>query len=271
MKASARILWSALAWLAMALPLVWAFISSFLPGAALFSPAEILQDLTVEHYRVLFSERDFTRPIRSSLVVSLAATALCLAVGTAAGYALGRLRFTGRRAVLGVILSVSMFPQIAVVAPLYSALRAFGLIDTYTGLVLTYLAFAMPLCIWLLASTFSQLPPELEQAARIDGAGRFQALWHIVLPNALPGIVAAGIVTFVYCYSEFLFALSFTTGPRRQTVPVAIALLRGRYQVPWGEILAGAVVATIPVVALALVLGGRLAEGLATGSRARRG
>lgn len=132
--------------------------------------------------------------------------------------------------------------------------------------MLLYLTFAMPLTIWLLVGFFRQLPAELEEAAAIDGAGRLRALWEIVLPLAWPGLATTAILTFLYCWNEFLFALSFTLGPERYTVPVAIALFRGQYQVPWGQILAAAVVATLPVVVIVLVAQRRIVAGLTAGA-----
>ena len=132
--------------------------------------------------------------------------------------------------------------------------------------MLPYLTFAMPLTIWLLVGFFRQLPAELEEAALIDGAGRLRTLWEIVLPLAAPGLATTAILTFLYCWNEFLFALSFTLGPERHTVPVAIALFRGQYQVPWGEILAAAVVATAPVAAIVLVAQRRIVAGLTAGA-----
>ena len=160
----------------------------------------------------------------------------------------------------------AMFPQISVVSPLYLLLRALHLINTYPGLVLPYLTFAMPLTVWLLVGFFRQLPAELEEAAMVDGAGRLRAFWEVILPLAVPGIATTAILTFVYSWNEFLFALSFTLGPERQTVPVAIALFRGQYQVPWGQILAAAVVATAPVTLLVLAFQRRIVQGLTAGA-----
>src|SRR5690606_25036155 len=142
----------------------------------------------LDHYRALFVERDFWTPVRNSLVVATATTVLCVAIASACAYALARLRFRGRRLVLGGMLAISMFPQISIVPPLYLALRDLGLIDTYPGLVLPYLTFALPLAVWLLVGYFRRLPRELEDAALVDGASRFRVLWEIVLPLAAPGI-----------------------------------------------------------------------------------
>src|SRR5688500_7353803 len=159
-----------------------------------------------------------------------------------------------------------MFPQISIVSPLYLLLRELRLINTYPGLVLPYLTFAMPLTIWLLVGFFRQLPAEVEEAALMDGATRVRTLREIILPLAWPGLATTAILTFLYCWNEFLFALSFTLGPERHTVPVAIALFRGQYQVPWGQILAAAVVASAPVVVLVLIFQRRIVQGLTAGA-----
>ena len=258
---------SALLVLLVAFPLYWAVVASLTPEAALFRDAALVPGtLVLDHYRALFDERDFWTPIRNSLVVAGTTTALCVSLGALAAYALARLRFRGRRAILAFILAATMFPQITVVSPLYLLLRGLRLIDTYPGLVLPYLTFAMPLTVWLLVGFFRQLPHDLEEAALVDGASRWQAFTRIVLPTAGPGLAATAILTFLYCWNEFLFALSFTLGPERQTVPVAIALFRGQYQVPWGQILAAAVVATLPVAAVVLLFQRRIVQGLTAGA-----
>jgi ABC-type glycerol-3-phosphate transport system permease component len=253
------------AWIAF--PFYWSLISSLSPEARLFAEPSLLPGAPVlEHYRALFTERAFLGPLRNSLVVAGTTTLVCVLVGSLCAYALARLEFPGKVPLLAFILAVSMFPQISIVSPLYLLLRSLGLIDTYPGLVLPYLTFAMPLTVWLLVGFFRSIPRELEEAAMVDGASRLQALWHVVLPLAVPGLATTAILTFVYCWNEFLFALSFTVSPERQTVPVAIALLRGRYQVPWGQMLAGAVVATLPVAVLVLLAQRWIVRGLTAGA-----
>lgn len=253
--------------LAAALPLVWMVLASVAPESRLFEDGALWRGpFVLDHYRALFDERDFWIPIRNSLVVAGTTTLLAVVLGGACAYALARMRFPGRYPLLAFVLAVSMFPQISLVAPLYLLLRATGLINTYPGLVLPYLTFAMPLTIWLLVGYFRQLPRDLEEAAAIDGAGRYRTLVEIIAPVAWPGLATTAILTFVYCWNEFLFALSFTLGPERYTVPVAIALFRGQYQVPWGQILAAAVVATAPVIALVVVFQRRITQGLTAGA-----
>jgi ABC-type glycerol-3-phosphate transport system permease component len=250
-----------------ALPLLWMLLASVTPEARLFESRALWRGpFVADHYRALFDQRSFWIPIRNSLIVAGTTTAFAVTLGAASAYALARMRFRGRQAILAFVLAVSMFPQISLVAPLYLLLREAGLINTYPGLVLPYLTFAMPLTIWLLVGYFRHLPADVEEAAVMDGAGLFRTLVEIVAPLAWPGIATTAILTFVYCWNEFLFALSFTLGPERYTVPVAIALFRGQYQVPWGEILAAAVVATLPVVVLVVLFQRRITQGLTAGA-----
>lgn len=266
-RGAVRTLGTVSALVALLFPLYWMVISSLTPAARIFEEPSLLpRSLVLEHYRALFERRDFWTPIRNSLIVAGATTLLSVVLGALCAYALARLRFRGRTLALAFVLAVSMFPQISIVSPLYLVLRSLGLINTYPGLVLPYLTFAMPLTIWLLVAFFRQLPRELEEAAAIDGAGRLRTLWEIMLPLAWPGVATTAILTFLYCWNEFLFALSFTLGPERYTVPVAIALFRGQYQVPWGEILAAAVVASMPVAAIVLIAQRRIVAGLTAGA-----
>lgn len=247
-------------------PLAWALISSLTPESRLFEPPGLPQTLVLDHYRALFAARDFWTPIRNSIIVAGATTVLSVTLGTASAYALARLQFRGKALALAFVLAVSMFPQISIVSPLYLMLRELRLLDTYPGLVLPYLTFAMPLTIWMLVGFFRQLPVELEEAAFMDGAGRWRTIRDVILPLAAPGVATTAILTFLYCWNEFLFALSFALGPDSYTVPVAIALFRGQYQVPWGEILAAAVIATMPVAVMVLVAQRRIVAGLTAGA-----
>lgn len=251
--------------LLFAVPLGWALAASFTPEARLFDGA-LLGPAVLDHYRALFARPAFWDSIRSSLVVAGATTVVCVGLGALAAYALARLAFRGRAAVLSLVLAAGMFPPIAIVSPLYLVLRALGLIDTYAGLVLPYTSFGLPLAIWLLTVFFRGIPPEVEEAAHVDGAGRLRTFWQIFLPLALPGIATTAVVVFLGCWNELLFALAFTVSPERRTVPVAIALFRGQYQVPWGEVMAAMVVATLPAAALVVVFQKRLVAGLTTGA-----
>jgi ABC-type glycerol-3-phosphate transport system permease component len=247
-------------------PLAFALYASIIPEGVLFGNAAPAPRFVLDHYRALFADRRFQMPILSSLWVAGWTTLLAVGFGSLAAYALARLRFPGKRLLLGAVLGVSMFPQVSIVPPLYLFLRAAGLIDTYPGLVLPYLTFAMPLAVWLLTSFFRTLPIEIEQAALIDGASRMRVFREITLPLAAPGLVTTGIITFIYCWNELLFALAFTVSESHHTVPVALALFRGQHRVPWGEIFAAAVVASAPVALLVLVFQRRIVQGLTSGA-----
>lgn len=250
----------------LCLPWVWALLASFTPEERLFEGLSWPWPPVFTHYAALLEAREFWLPIRNSLVVAGATTALCLVLGSLCAYALARLPVPGRRIWLALLLAVSMFPQIAIVSPLYLVLRALHLINTFPGLVLPYFSFALPLTVWLLVGFFRQIPTELEEAARIDGASRLRILFEIVAPLSAPALATTAILVFIYCWNEFLFALSFSLGPERFTVPVAIALFRSQYQISWGEVLAAAVVATAPVALLLLVFQRRIVHGLTAGA-----
>ena len=249
-------------------PVCWMVLASFTPESRLFDPASSVlpAQLSLDHYRALFGERGFLLPVRNSLIVAGLTTAIAMPLAALCAYALARLQMPGKGVLLALILAVSMFPQMSVIAPLYLLLRELRLIDTFPGLVLPYITFSTPLAVWLLTGFLRQLPAELEEAAMIDGANRLRAMRDVVLPLAAPGIASTAILTFLYCWNEFLFALAFTSGPEHQTVPVAIALFRGRYQVPWGQVLAAAVVATVPVALVVFAFQRRIVAGLTAGA-----
>jgi ABC-type glycerol-3-phosphate transport system permease component len=267
MTAVATRLAIALLFAAWALPLYWMLAASLTPEAALFETPSLLPASPVaDHYRALFTERQFWRPVLNSLVVAGLTTVLAIAVAVPCAYAMARLRFRGRAALMAGVLAISMFPQISIVPPLFLLLRSVGLIDTVPGLVLPYLTFATPLAVWLMTGFFRDLPVDLEDAARMDGATRWRAAVLVAVPIAAPAVATTAILTFLYAWNEFLFALSFTVSPDRHTVPVAIALFRGRYQVPWGQILAAAVTASVPVAIVVLAFQKRIVKGLTAGA-----
>ncbi len=252
----------------IALPFLWTLWASLVPEARLFTATAPVAGaaLTGESYVALFTERAFFVPLRNSLFVAGATTALCVSLAAPAAYALARLPLRGARFVLGAVLAVSVLPQITVVGPLFLVLRAVGLVDTYPGLILPYTTFALPLAVWLLTGMMRALPRDLEEAALVEGASRLRILVEIVLPLAAPAVATTAILVFVYCWNEFLFALSFTVSPARRTLPVAIALLRGQHQVPWGQILAASVVTTAPVALLVFAFQRRIVGGLTSGA-----
>src|SRR5262245_35603656 len=197
MKATPRfalVIAALVAAIALVFPLVWGLSASLRPEAELFgSPSLIPTELVLDHYRALFSERSFWVPIENSVIVAGSTALLATVIGTAAAYAIARLHFAGQHLVVALLLAVGMFPQISIVAPLFLVLRSLHLIDTYPGLVLPYLTFALPLSVWLLVGYFEKLHPALEEAALLDGADRLRCLLYVVVPVAMPGIVTTAI------------------------------------------------------------------------------
>jgi multiple sugar transport system permease protein len=249
-------------------PFFWTLLSSFKPAAQLFqiNPPFWPRPFTWNNFRDIFVERRFYLNILNSMVVAGITSCICVALGSLAAYALARLRFRGKTALLGFVLAVGLFPQVAIISPLFLLFDKAGLINTYPALILPYLTFALPLTVWLLTTYFRQLPFELEEAARMDGAGPLRAFWSITLPLAAPGIFTTTIITFICCWNEFLFALAFTTNDQSRTVPVAIVMFSGYHTVPWGQILAAVTVVTLPVAVLVLVLQRRIIAGLTAGA-----
>lgn len=246
-------------------PLLWCVYASLVPDAVLFD-ATAAVDLSTQSYATVLFERAFARAIVSSLIVAAMTTCLALVLAAPCAYALARLEMRGKALVLSAVLAVSMFPQVSIVGPLFLVLKSIGLIDTRPGLVLPYVTFALPLAVWLLVAFFKELPRELEDAARMDGASTLRTLVSIILPIALPGLATTGIFTFVYCWNELVFALSFTVNPELRTVPVAITMLRCQHQVPWNQILAASALATLPVAVLVLVAQRWIVKGLVAGA-----
>jgi multiple sugar transport system permease protein len=219
-----------------------------------------------DHFVNIFVAKSFHRYILNSLIVAGAATLLCLIIGAIAGYALARLNIRGRFGVLGFVLAVSMFPQIAVVAPLYVLASNLGWLDTYHVLIIVYLALGLPFVIWVLFGHFRTIPSTLDEAARIDGARPLTIFFRIIVPIAIPGIVTTGLLSFIASWNEFMFALAFTSDINHQTVPVGIANFTDLHYVPWGDIAAASVLVTFPLVVLVLIFQRKIISGIMGGA-----
>jgi multiple sugar transport system permease protein len=248
-------------------PLAWELVTAVKPPDEVARLPPVLPSaVSLESYRRVFApEQGFTRSIANGLAVAALTTGLALVLGGAAAFALAKLPLRGKRPLLLGALAISMFPPIATVSPLYLVIRALGLRDTIPGLVIPYATFALPLAIWNLTTFFRAVPDELYRAARVDGCSPVGALVHVVLPVAAPGVATTAILVFIAAYNELLYALTFTATERARTVPVAIALFSGIYEVPWGEIAAAATVATVPVLAVVLAFQRRVVAGLTAG------
>lgn len=248
-------------------PVLWLTITSLKPAAELTHlPPLLASEITMAHYAAVFTGQPFLRLIVNSTIVATASTLLAVALGAAAAFALARLRVRGRGLILATVLAVSMFPPIATVSPLFLIINTLGLRDTLAALIITYTTFALPLAIWLLVNFFRQVPAEIYLAARVDGCSAFQAFYRVILPLSAPGLFASAILVFIFAWNEFLYALSFTATTASRTVPVGIALFPGLHEVPWGEIAAASVVASVPLAILAFVFHRRIVEGLTAGA-----
>jgi trehalose/maltose transport system permease protein len=249
-------------------PFLWQMSTSLQPDRELLSrtPHFFPYPITLEHFVNIFVGKSFQRYIINSAIVTITTTILCLTFGSIAAYALARLDIRGRFGILGFVLGVSMFPQIAIVAPLYVLASNFGWLDSYRVLIVIYLALGLPLVIWILFGYFRAIPKTIDEAARIDGAKPLMIFFRIILPISLPAVVTTGLLCFIAAWNEFMFALAFTSDINHQTVPVGIANFTGLHYVPWGDIAAASVVVTLPLVALVLVFQQHIISGLTGGA-----
>jgi trehalose/maltose transport system permease protein len=253
-------------------PFYWAFRSSITPNGELFvTPVHYWPSApTLAHYQQVLTDNQFLVALLNSSIVAGTTTALSLLIGTVGAYALGRFRFNGRLPIMYLILSMTMFPTIAIIGSLFDLVRRFGLYNQLPSLIITYLIFTLPFTIWVLTSFFQSLPKELEEAAYVDGASPFQTLYQVMLPLIAPGLVTTGLLAFIAAWNEFLFAVSFLQTPDKRTVPLAISLFAttsgGGYELPWGAIMAGTVVVTVPLVILVLIFQNRIISGLTAGA-----
>ncbi len=252
-------------------PLLWVFDEALKPAAewSASPPTAFPSHTTLESFSSAFNDHPgFAGNIKNSVIIAGAATLISLLFGITAGYAIARLRFRGRTVAMAVILAVTMFPQIAIIGPLYVFFYQAGWIDKYQGLILPNVVFSLPLTVFLLVTFFRQLPFELEESARVDGAGIVRTLWSIVLPLAAPGVFTAAILTFISAWNDYLFAVSFTTNDNVAPVTVGLANFYGgaSFQFPWGEIAAGAIVVTVPLIIVVLILQRQIVAGLTAGA-----
>jgi ABC-type glycerol-3-phosphate transport system permease component len=233
-----------------AFPLFWMLSTSLKLSAEIFAtpPRLVPAHPTLENFGRLFADTAFATFFRNSALVSLATVALTLSVSALGAYGLTRFAFAGRDKVAGLILVTYMFAPVMIIIPFYILVKQLGIVNTRLALVLSYTTFCLPFCLWLLRAFFESIPLELEEAALVDGAGRGRAVWHVVLPLALPGLIAAAIFTFILAYNDFLFALVLITSEELKTLPVGVNDLFNATIVDWGMIMAAGVMITVPAV-----------------------
>lgn len=248
-------------------PLVWLLLSSFLEQQALTSVPPDLSpaSFTIGNYRTVFaSAAQLGRGILNSTIIACLTTALAILLGAPCAYALARLSIPRANLLLLMILAAQMFPAIVIVIPLFIAASKMGLIDTRLALILVYLSFNLPVVIWVLRGFFAGIPEGLERAARIDGAGIVETFRSIILPISVPPLFAAAVFAFIEAWNEFFFALIMTR-QQTQTVPLVISAFAGQYQTVFGQMMAAAAIAVLPVIVLAVLLRNYILRGFADG------
>jgi ABC-type glycerol-3-phosphate transport system permease component len=249
-------------------PLIWIFKMSIVTKTELFaSPPTILpHNPTGQSYGTIFGDPRFQRALMNSAIISGVTTVVCLFFGSICAYAIARLRFHFKGFVMTLILAISFFPAVAIIAPLFIQYSQVGLIDTYWAAIITDVVFALPLTIWILVAFFRELPKDLEEAARVDGATTLQAFRKVIVPLAAPGVFTTAILTFIFAWNEFLFANTFLFDATTQPVTVVIPQFATVYTVDYGAQAAAAVVVTVPLVILVLIFQRRIVSGLTAGA-----
>jgi trehalose/maltose transport system permease protein len=251
-------------------PFYWAIRSAFTPESELFrTPVDYFpKHPTLANFRGALSESTFQHALINSTIVAGSVTLISLAIGSLAAYALGRFRFRGRSAVLYLMLSMTIFPQIAILGALYTMITRFHLYDSLGALILSYMIFTLPFTVWVLTSFMRGLPGDLEEAAYVDGATPLQVFYKVLLPLIAPGLVTTGLLAFIAAWNEYLYALSFIQTPQKYTVTLAITTFQGKsgFQQPWGEIMAATVIVTLPLITATLILQRRILAGLTAGA-----
>jgi multiple sugar transport system permease protein len=254
------------------IPVIWIMALSLKSPASVADGRFLPSHWTLDNYKVLFqggiSNSPFLKPLINSILIALVSTVLAIALAASAAYAIARLDFPGKGLILGVALAIAIFPTISIVGPLFDIWRSIGLFDTYPGLVIPYLTFALPLSIYILVAFFREIPWDLQDAAAVDGATPFQAFRKVILPLAAPGTFTAAILVFIFCWNEFLFAITLTSSNNARTVPAALAFFTGESQftAPTGNIAAAGVIVTVPIIVFVLLFQRRIVAGLTAGA-----
>jgi multiple sugar transport system permease protein len=249
-------------------PVLWILSLSLKPTSSVKDGKLIPTEITFENYKGIFSGDAFSSALINSIGIGLITTVIAVVIGGMAAYAVARLAFPGKQLLVGVALLIAMFPQISLVTPLFNIERRLGLFDTWPGLIIPYITFALPLAIYTLSAFFREIPRDLEKAAKMDGATPAQAFRKVIAPLAAPGIVTAAILVFIFAWNDLLLALSLTATERAITAPVAIANFTGssQFEEPTGSIAAGAMVITIPIIIFVLIFQRRIVAGLTSGA-----
>ncbi len=250
------------------IPVLWIVSLSFKTPTAVLDPSFWPAQWTWGNYSGVLTTSTFIRPLINTIGIGLIATFISVVLASMAAYAVARLRFGGKQVLIGLCLLLAMFPLIALVTPMFNIERAIGLFNTWPGLIIPYVAFGLPLGVYILSAFFREIPWELEKAAKVDGATPFQAFVKVIAPLAAPGMVTTAILVFLFCWNEFIFAISFTSTIASRTAPASLAFLSGssQFTVPTGPIAAAATVITIPIIIFVLFFQRRIVAGLTSGA-----
>ncbi len=250
-------------WIFLIFPAVWIFIGSFKTNETIFAATTF--SFTLKNYQTIF-RAGFGRFIFNSLFICLVAVVISTFISVIASYIFSRKRFRAKRIVFASVILGQLFPWIILVTPLFIMFARIGLLNSYTGMILSYVAISIPFSVYLLVGYLETVPRELDEAALMDGCSQFQILWTIIFPIMLPGIVATVTYAFLLMWTEFLFALAFLTRTSLKTMPLGLAQFFGDQSVDWGAIMAASAVTTLPALLLFLPLQTKLSAGLTAGS-----
>jgi ABC-type glycerol-3-phosphate transport system permease component len=249
-------------------PFYWIFSASIKAPQEIIarSPTLFPHSFTMQHYQKLLRSSAFPTYLLNSMLVAMGTMVITVVLSTLAAYGLYRVKIPGRQAIFRIILVTYAFPGVLLLIPLYSMMSALGLIDRLTALIIVNVTFAAPFAVWMLQAFFKTIPPELEEAAALDGATRLQVMLKIILPLSAPGIASIAIFAFIMSWTEYMFASVLITSDAYRTLPVGLAGIIGQYQIDWGLLLAGATLTTLPVIILFSFVGRYFVEGLTTGA-----
>ena len=249
-------------------PVLWMISTSLKSEDAIWdTPIEIIpSEPTLYNFKNLWSTHPFLQYLENSLIVVCTSTLISVAISTFAGYGISRFKFRGRGVYMAFLLATQLFPSIMLLIPYYKIFMTLGLIDNITALIITYVSFTIPFCTWMMRGYFAGISKDLDQAASIDGAGRIKVFTAVILPIAWPGVAATAIYAFIAGWNEYLFAMAFINTDTRKTVSLGIGQLIGEYRILWGELMAGALYALIPMAVIFIFFNRYLVSGLSAGA-----
>ncbi|WP_075981745.1 carbohydrate ABC transporter permease [Bacillus massilinigeriensis] len=252
---------------AMVFPFFWVFVTSFKTSGEIFGDGafRVIPDApTLKNYMIVLFDKGILNAVKNSLIVATTTTVYVIIVATFTAYAISRFDFKGKNLLLGLILAVSMFPQMIITGPVYNLFLHLDWLNSY-AIVLPFSTITLPMAVWILVTHFNQIPLALEESARIDGATSLQILWKVIFPLAAPGVFTTAIITFIAAWNEFLLTITMNPDQKYHTVPVGISFLRTQFEILWGEVSAATAIVTIPTLIIVLFFQKQIVSGLTSG------